>query len=184
MHIGDLENMNDINITEMIERIDPVITWMDKVTIVFAAITMITVIYNLFQNRKQLNKIKIYFRINALNNKYILVDENLTRKDLRRSEIQGILANQLIKGEARYNINYLANDKYFEEIVNVQNGKNNFLIIDLIEDEIGQFADLIVEQLSDEEIEKVKHYILEYIKRSSGKPEKMLNQFTHGKLNP
>ena len=85
-----------------------VIDIMDKITILVAFITLFFVIRNWLNNRKQLKAIKIYFFIKYLDKK-ILIDDKLTRKDARRSEIQGVLGNKLIKGVPRYDIDYLSN---------------------------------------------------------------------------
>jgi len=121
------------------EIIKSTITWMDWITIIFSFITMLGVVYNYFRNRKQLDKIIIIFKIISTN-KELIIDKNLTRKDCQRSEIQGILRTKLIKGFKIYEIDYIGDNKYFENIYNIQIAKEDKLIIELKDDELKQFG--------------------------------------------
>ena len=103
-----------------------VIDIMDKITILVAFITLFFVIRNWLNNRKQLKAIKIYFFIKYLDKK-ILIDDKLTRKDARRSEIQGVLGNKLIKGVPRYDIDYLSNESYFNNVFEIQKVRNHII---------------------------------------------------------
>ena len=132
MSIGGLESMEN-------EIIKSTITWMDWITIIFSFITMLGVVYNYFRNRKQLDKIIIIFKIISTN-KELIIDKNLTRKDCQRSEIQGILRTKLIKGFKIYEIDYIGDNKYFENIYNIQIAKEDKLIIELKDDELKQFG--------------------------------------------
>jgi len=116
-----------------------IMTWLDYVTIVFSIITMIGVFWNIFRNKRQFDKIKIVFIIKS-NNKEILIDKNLIRRDCKRSEIQGILRNKLIKGKTTYDIEYLKSDKYFENIYRIQTVKSDILKIYLEDDELEPFG--------------------------------------------
>jgi len=116
-----------------------IMTWLDYVTIIFSTITMLGVFWNIVRNKRQFDKIKIFFIIKS-NNKEILIDKNLIRRDCKRSEIQGILRNKLIKGEKVYDIEYLKSDGYFENIYQVQTIKSDVLKIYLEDDELKPFG--------------------------------------------
>lgn len=116
-----------------------IMTWLDYVTIIFSTITMLGVFWNIVRNKRQFDKIKIFFIIKS-NNKEILIDKNLIRRDCKRSEIQGILRNKLIKGEKVYDIEYLKSDDYFENIYQVQTIKSDVLKIYLEDDELKPFG--------------------------------------------
>lgn len=116
-----------------------VITWLDWITIIFSTVTMFGVFYNFYQNRKQLEKVGVYFNLIS-NNKEYPIDTSLTRKDCQRSEVQGILRTKLIKGKSFYEIDYLSNKKYVEQIFNIQNSKSDKLTIFLQDDELEQFG--------------------------------------------
>ncbi len=156
---------------------------MDKITILVAFFKLFFVYKNWKNNKKQLKAIKIYLLIKCLDKK-ILIDDKLTRKDARRSEIQGILGNKLIKGITRYDIDYLANERYFNNVFEIQNAKVDELIIEIDDDEIGQFSDLIVSKLDENEIQEVRNHIITFITYcdSKNKPVK-LKDSTKNKLN-
>jgi hypothetical protein len=154
---------------------------MDKITIVVAFITLFFVLRNWNNNKKQLKAIKIYFKIKCLG-KYILIEDKLTRKDARRSEIQGILANKLIKGVTRYNIDYLGSEQYFKYIFDLQNTKIDYVIIELENDELAQFADLIIDNLEKKEIFKIKNSITDFMNSPSEILKKGLKNITVEKL--
>jgi hypothetical protein len=116
-----------------------IITWMDWVTIVFSFITMFGVLYNLYKNKKQMEKITILFVIES-NNKEIVLDKNLIRRDCQRSEIQGVLRTKLIKGRSYYSIDYIGTDDYFKNIFDIQTAKADVLKIYLKDDELEQFG--------------------------------------------
>ncbi|MDK2083297.1 hypothetical protein PT502_05715 [Aliarcobacter butzleri] len=160
-----------------------VIDIMDKITILVAFITLFFVIRNWLNNRKQLKAIKIYFFIKYLDKK-ILIDDKLTRKDARRSEIQGVLGNKLIKGVPRYDIDYLSNESYFNNVFEIQNTKIDELIIEIDDDEIGQFSDLIVSKLDENEIQKVRNHIITFIANCDSKNNPVkLKDSTKSKLD-
>jgi hypothetical protein len=116
-----------------------IITWMDWATIIFSFFTMFGVFYNIYKNKKQLEKITIYFVVES-SGKRILIDENLTRKDCKRSEIQGVLRTKLVKGKIHYEVDYIGEDRYFENIYDIQTGKADSLDIYLKDDELEQFG--------------------------------------------
>jgi len=113
-----------------------IITYLDYVTIVFAFVIMILTILNFLRERKQLNKISILFLVEG---KEIIVDDNLTRKDCQRSEIQGVLRTKLKKGKNFYDVAFLKEKAYFENIYKIQKAKEDRLVIMLTADEFEQF---------------------------------------------
>jgi len=113
-----------------------IIDYLDKITIVFAFITMIFTFINYIQAKRQLEKIKIVF---VCNEKEILIDSNLTRKDCQRGEIQGILRIKLKKDISFYDIDFLKKSEYFENIYRVQNAKSDKLSIYVTPEELKQF---------------------------------------------
>ena len=116
-----------------------VITWMDWATIIFSFFAMFGVFYNIYKSKKQLEKITIYFVVES-SGKRILIDKNLTRKDCKRSEIQGVLRTKLVKGKTFYEVDYIGEDRYFENIYDIQTGKADSLDIYLKDDELEQFG--------------------------------------------
>jgi hypothetical protein len=113
-----------------------IIGYLDNVTIVFACVIMVLTILNFIRDRRQLEKIKIVF---LLEKREILVDENLTRKDCQRSEIQGVLRTKLKKEIKFYDIDFLKENKYFENIYQIQKAKEDKLIIKVSQSELEQF---------------------------------------------
>ncbi|MBD3842081.1 MAG: hypothetical protein IE909_09395 [Campylobacterales bacterium] len=118
----------------MSEIINVVIEYMDKATIVFAFITMIGVLYNIKQNKKQLDKIPIYFNEKKLN-------LDIARKDFSRQEIQGILGLFRKDMKIHYDIKYLSKIDYLDSIYKIQVGKEDSLKIELTKNELEQFKD-------------------------------------------
>jgi len=113
-----------------------IITYLDYVTIVFAFVIMILTILNFVRERKQLDRIGILFWFEGGE---IVVDDNLTRKDCQRSEIQGILRTKLKKGRSFYDVAFLKERAYFENIYKIQKGKEDRLVIRLTLEELEQF---------------------------------------------
>ena len=114
-----------------------IIGYLDQITIVFAFIIMILSILNFIRDRKQLDKISIIFYVD--DKQEIVIDDNLTRKDCRRSEIQGILRTKLKKNKTFYEVSFLAKKEYFENIYKIQKAKEDRLLIYITADELKQF---------------------------------------------
>ena len=125
----------------MSELFDTLIVYMDKTTIVFSFGALFFTFINWKNDKKQLQKVGIYFKIKS-GDKEIPIDTNLSRKDCQRSEIQGILRTKLIKEKNFYNIDYLSTSQYVENIFKIQNSQipDNKLIIYLEDDELTQFG--------------------------------------------
>jgi hypothetical protein len=137
--------MNDINTTKEVLGYFQELTWTNidasftVVSILLTLLTLFTVIKNYFYNKKQLQVVEVYFNLIS-NNREVPVDIYLSRKDCRRSEVQGILRTKLIKGRTFYEVDYLANKKYVEQIFLIQTAKSNKLTIYLQDDELSQFG--------------------------------------------
>ena len=80
--------------------------------------------------------IKIYFRVN---NQLIYTNLSILRKDCKRSEILGILGMIQKDGKSRFDIKSLKNPKILNEFQNIQKGKSDKLVIDLLQDELKIF---------------------------------------------
>ena len=113
-----------------------IITWLDWVTIIFSTITMVIVIWNLFQSRKQKEKVKIFFDVEGVD---YLLNLDVTRRQISRSEIQGILSAFQKDIKSRYSIDYLSDISFLDDIFLIQQNKLDSLVIKLNNDEFEQF---------------------------------------------
>lgn len=120
---------------------EKIITWMDWITILFSFFAMFFTGIDWFNNRKQFEKISIYFNENKLN-----ID--IARKDLTRQEIQGLLALFRIDMCKSYHIDYLSEIDYLDSIYKVSASKSDKLIIKLSEKELEQFKNEIYENIN------------------------------------
>ena len=113
---------------------EKVITWMDWATIIFAFFAMIGTGYNFLQNRKQNQKIKIYFDVEGID---YLLDLDMPRKHISRSEIQGILSAFQNVPSQRYSIEYLSDINFLDDIYKIQNNILDELKIIISEKEMN-----------------------------------------------
>ena len=117
---------------------DSLIDMMDKVTIVFGFVTMLGVFYNIWQNRRnkklENQKIKIYFDLEGID---YLLDLDMPRKHISRSEIQGILSAFQNVPSQRYSIEYLSDINFLDDIYKIQNNILDELKIIISEKEIN-----------------------------------------------
>ena len=111
---------------------------MDKVTIVFGFVTMLGVFYNIWQNRRnkklENQKIKIYFDLEGID---YLLDLDMPRKHISRSEIQGILSAFQNVPSQRYSIEYLSDINFLDDIYKIQNNILDELKIIISEKEMN-----------------------------------------------
>lgn len=107
---------------------------LDKITIVFAFFTMLAVFYNYY---RQNQKIQIYFLIDG--KEIFLENISIIRKHITRSEILGMLGVIQKNSKERYNIEYLGETKFFEDLYAIQKGSSHKLVIEISEDELKQF---------------------------------------------
>ena len=120
------------------ETIDSTISILDKITIVFATITMITVLWNWVKNRKSNDKIKIYFQTKTTT--VLLENISIIRKHITRSEVLGILGVVQKNSKERYDIAYLSETSFFDDLYEIQIGKSDKLIIEITDEELKQFG--------------------------------------------
>lgn len=117
---------------------DSLIDMMDKVTIVFGFVTMLGVFYNIWQNRRnkklENEKIKIYFDLEGID---YLLDLDMPRKHISRSEIQGILSAFQNVPSQRYSIEYLSDINFLDDIYKIQNNILDELKIIISEKEMN-----------------------------------------------
>ncbi len=106
-----------------------------------AIVTIFTVIgvwYNFSKNQKQLQKVDIYFNDKKLN-------LDITRKDISRAELQGILGIFRKDMQKNYKVAYLSSIDYLDSIYKIQKSELDKLVIQLTPEEQGQFKDDIYE---------------------------------------
>lgn len=119
------------------ETIDSTISILDKITIVFATITMVTVLWNWFKNIKSNDKIVIYFQTQTTT--VLLENISIIRKHITRSEVLGILGVVQKNSKERYNIAYLSQTRFFDDLYEIQIGKSDKLVIEITDKELEQF---------------------------------------------
>jgi hypothetical protein len=104
--------------------------------------TLIAVIVNIYINAKnkevELEKIPIYFNEKKLN-------LDITRKDFTRQELQGILGILRKNMKIQYEVEYLSEIAYLDDIYKIQKSKMDKLVIKITEKELEQFKDEIYE---------------------------------------
>lgn len=111
------------------------------ITLCTALITLCTVVgvgLNFRNNKKQLEKVPIFFNHRKLN-------LDIIRKNISRAELQGILGIFRKDMNKNYDIEYLSTIEFLDSIYRVQKSKEDKLIIKLQEDELNQFKDEIFE---------------------------------------
>jgi len=121
----------------ILQLIEIGIEWLDKFTIIVASIAAVASGRNWWRNRKQLQKIKIYFQ--TPNEKIHLENFDITRRSLTRSELMGILGILQRSSEKRYNIEHLGTKEFFQDLFDIQNGEKDELVIKLTQNELEQF---------------------------------------------
>ena len=62
---------------------------------------------------------------------------DIPRREIKRSEIQGLLSNFLVDSTKRYNIDSMSDLEYLSNIYKIQDAKLNELIIIITEEEIN-----------------------------------------------
>jgi hypothetical protein len=113
-----------------------VIEWMDWATIVFAFFAMFGSAFNWWNSRKRYQmenaKIKIIFDVDGVD---YLLDLDMPRKHISRSEIQGVLSAFQKVPSQRYSIDYLSNLTFLDDIFKIQNNQKDELKILLSNEE-------------------------------------------------
>lgn len=124
------------SMSEKIVLFEEIIKYLDYATIIFAFLAMFGAFYNIYNFKKRLEKVDIYF-----NDKKLAIP--LIRKECTRGEIQGLLAMFRKNMGINFHIEFMGSVEYLDLIMDIQKNKSNKLIIKLIEEEIGQFKDEI-----------------------------------------
>ena len=103
--------------------------------------TLLAVLINTYINstneEKSLEKISIYLKVIENNDTYKLNLE-IPRKNISRAEIQGILGN-FLQDIDRYKIIYMSEIEYLNKIYDIQDNKDNKLVINITKEELDQF---------------------------------------------
>jgi len=94
---------------------------------IVTSLTVLGVGYNLWQNKKQLNPIKILIEKNNIKEE---LPTFILRKNFTRSEVQGILRS-LHDGDT-YNIKFTGNPDFLKAIIKIQQGKSDTLVIPIL----------------------------------------------------
>lgn len=115
--------------------------WIDAI---ISIATVSGVWYNYNENKKQreinLQKIPIILKIKETQERYRL-KLKIPRKEISRSEIQGILSNYTTDPSQRYKIEYLSELRYIDDIYKIQSNKLNELEIELTQREFEGYAE-------------------------------------------
>ena len=104
-----------------------------------ALVTMLTVmgvLYTSYQNYKQSQKIKIYVKVNTTQ-RYI--NHELIRRNVTRSEIQGILGAMRVDMTKGYHLASIGNSSFSKDIYRIQSGKSDKLTVHMTDKELVQF---------------------------------------------
>jgi hypothetical protein len=99
-----------------------------------ALLTLFAVGWNWHTRRKEFDQIPIYFNDREINLKII-------RRDITRSEIQGILGVLMKDMNQKYKIAYLSKIEFLDKIYQIQKSKLDKLVIEITDEELKQFRD-------------------------------------------
>ncbi|OHE05242.1 hypothetical protein [Sulfurimonas sp. RIFOXYB12_FULL_35_9] len=119
------------------EIIESIISILDIITIFFATITMLAVLWNWYKNKKSNDKIVIYFQTQT--ETILLKNISIIRKHITRSEVLGILGVVQKNSKERYNIAYLSQTRFFNDLYDIQTSKSDKLVIEITDEELEQF---------------------------------------------
>lgn len=109
---------------------EKIITWMDWATIIFAFVTMILSFCNIWQRKKDKDKIEIYIQ---KNDQKIRLKTYMIRKNFTRAEVFGMLG--ALDKDSSFKIKYTSNADFIENIFNIQKGKQKELVIKIDEND-------------------------------------------------
>jgi len=129
--------MNDINTTG-------ITTWFTGATwsAIDAFVTIVTVLgvlYGLYKHYIQSQPIKLLFKLVDENDRLIDIPLSLTRRNVTRAELTGLMGMIQKDSTKRHNIVYTSNDDYLQSIYSIQNAKSSQLIINVTSKELEQF---------------------------------------------
>jgi len=115
--------------SEMWASVDAVFT---IVSIFITLGTLIMVVKNYLTNKKQYDKIPIYF-----NDKKLKL--NIARKDFSRQELQGILGILRKEMKKQYEVDFFSKVEYLDSIYKIQKSELDELVIKITKKELEQF---------------------------------------------
>jgi len=69
------------------------------------------------------------------------------RKFVSRSEIEGILRDILINQRGGFNIKYLSSNEFIDNLLKVQEGKKDDIVIKVTDEELAQFNNELYEKV-------------------------------------
>ena len=120
----------------MIEPFKTLYHYVDIITTVISFLTLITVFKNWLNARKQQKPIAIILKSQE---KTIEIPIKLMRKNVTRSEVFGTLG--AFNKEHKFKVEYISSKDFFEQLLAVQEGKKDSLIILLEEhDDYNYFS--------------------------------------------
>jgi len=100
--------------------------------------TLFAVLINIYLNNRkntiENEKIKFFFNIDGID---YLLDLDMPRKHISRSEIQGVLSAFQKVPAQRYSIEYLSDINFLDDIYKIQNNKLSILRIVLTQKELN-----------------------------------------------
>jgi hypothetical protein len=119
--------------------LDTIWTYLDGIVTSFTALAVFINIYINSRNKEnELQKISFYFNEKKLN-------LDVTRKDISRQEIQGLLGVLMVDMDQKYKVSYLSSISYLDQIYKIQKNQLNELRIEISDEELMQFREDIYE---------------------------------------
>lgn len=115
-----------------------IIDTLDKITIVFAFIIMLSTLYNAYWSFKGRTEIDII--ILEPNNQSILLPHKILRKNFTRAEIFGVLG--ALDKDSKFDIKHTASKEFFADILAVQKAKKDKIVIKIDENDKFDWQDL------------------------------------------
>ncbi len=101
-------------------------------------VTVLNLVINYRNHKKQKEDITIQVALKTKKDAPIKQTENLAltikRRHLNRSEVHGVLG-AIYEGKERYDIPFLATKDFSNHLEDVQNGKDNILVIEIVDKE-------------------------------------------------
>lgn len=120
------------------ETLLEIIDIMDKFTIVFAFVIMFTTLYSAYIAFKGRNEIALI--IQEPNGKIITLPHKILRKNFTRAEIFGVLG--ALDKDSKFEIKHTASKVFFADILAIQKGNKDEIIIKISENDKFDWQDL------------------------------------------
>ncbi|WP_418179166.1 hypothetical protein ACNSOO_10220 [Aliarcobacter lanthieri] len=122
--------------SEEITLFEEIIKYLDYATIIFAFLAMFGAFYNIYNFKKRLEKVEIYF-----NDEKLAIP--LIRKECTRAEILGLLGIFRKDMSKQFHIEFMGTLSYLNLIMDIQKNKIDTLKIEITNKELEQFKDEI-----------------------------------------